>query len=921
MPPKAALHAGSAPGRDHFHRVPYTTTAMKKTLKVTVLATAIAAALPFQAQAAGLGGINVFSALGQPLRAEIELHATPEELGTMSAAVPSPEAFRRANLEYSSLMTDLQMKIERRGSNSVIRLSSSRVVNEPFVDVLVELRWAAGSLLREYTFLLDPVENMPAVAAASATSGTARATGGTRSPASASGDRHTVRRGETLHRIALAYLPPGAELEQMLIALLRENPDAFTDGNINRLRAGEALSIPDEIAVAAIPAEQARREVLAHKDEFEAYRNRVASAVAARAPSAEREGGRESAGRVEPRVQDVVRETASIDQVEVSGAPESSEPASAGGLGVRDAQNKPLSEEDLVVLRRELEEMRNRLSELEQTVADQRDIISIRDSMIARLQAAGVDTTQAESAAATPDAKPAETVPPPAPKPATEPKPESKPRPEKPKPAPAPPPPEPSLVDSLMGNPMVLGGGAAIIGLLALLGLRAARRRREEKAGEAFVAAAEQQEEDETLSVVSQPGGESVDTDSGSSVMDTDFSQTGLSAIDADEGVDPVAEADVYLAYGRDAQAEEILLDALKVDASRHAIYLKLLEVYVQRGDRRQFEVIATDLYARTGGTGPDWQKAAGMGRKLDPDNPLYGERDGNDAPAGLAAAGLAAAATGAATGAAAAASATEPRTVPLEETQIGLDHTDLSIPGYEDEAASEAPAGEPAPEDETRADLDFDLGSFGEPPAEETPAEAEPQELPVIDDGNALSFDLDLDEAEAPSESASQPEPEPATPADPADTLVPGLNDDFGAEGPIEEGTVMDLERTEFDANLLDFDLDLSPPAAEAPVAPPQGLDLTSIDLDLELPPQDETPAETAPAAPAQPSDDADPAAVPQFDAGDMQREMETKLELARAYEEMGDREGARELLEEVLKDGTPEQRTEAESMLERLA
>src|SRR5690606_34480688 len=118
-----------------FYRVLHTTTAMKKSLKLTVLATAIAAVMPFQANAAGLGGLNVFSALGQPLRAEIELHATPEELDSMSAFVPSPEAFRRANLEYSALMTELELKVERRGSRSVIRLSSSRVVNEPFVDV------------------------------------------------------------------------------------------------------------------------------------------------------------------------------------------------------------------------------------------------------------------------------------------------------------------------------------------------------------------------------------------------------------------------------------------------------------------------------------------------------------------------------------------------------------------------------------------------------------------------------------------------------------------------------------------------------------------------------------------------------------------------------------------------------------------
>jgi pilus assembly protein FimV len=118
-------------------------------------------------------------------------------------------------------------------------------------------------------------------------------------------------------------------------------------------------------------------------------------------------------------------------------------------------------------------------------------------------------------------------------------------------------------------------------------------------------------------------GGQSVNT-TDSSVIQTDFSQSGLSAIDADEGVDPVAEADVYMAYGRDAQAEEILLDALKTDPSRLAIYLKLLEIYAQRKSLKQFETTATDLYSRTGGDGTEWTKAAELGRKIDPENPLY---------------------------------------------------------------------------------------------------------------------------------------------------------------------------------------------------------------------------------------------------------------------------------------------------------
>ena len=104
----------------------------------------------------------------------------------------------------------------------------------------------------------------------------------------------------------------------------------------------------------------------------------------------------------------------------------------------------------------------------------------------------------------------------------------------------------------------------------------------------------------------------------------TDFSQAGPGSIDTD-AVDPVAEADVYMAYGRDVQAEEILVEARLKDPKRYAIHLKLLEIYSNRKDLKQFESLATDLYTDSGGVGADWEKAAAMGIKLDPGNPLFG--------------------------------------------------------------------------------------------------------------------------------------------------------------------------------------------------------------------------------------------------------------------------------------------------------
>ena len=110
--------------------------------------------------AAGLGRINVFSALGQPLRAEVEIAAAPDELDTMVARLASPDAFQRANIEYVGALATVRMSIERRtGRTAVVKIATDKPFSEPFVDMLVELNWAGGRLLREYTFLLDPAES------------------------------------------------------------------------------------------------------------------------------------------------------------------------------------------------------------------------------------------------------------------------------------------------------------------------------------------------------------------------------------------------------------------------------------------------------------------------------------------------------------------------------------------------------------------------------------------------------------------------------------------------------------------------------------------------------------------------------------------------------------------------------------------
>ena len=1041
-------------------------TAMKKTFKATLIAGAIAM-LPFGTQAAGLGGINVFSGLGQPLRAEIELKATPQELQTLSARIASADAFRQANVTYSSVMTGLQVSVESRGNRSVIRLVSDRPVNEPFLELLVELNWANGRMLREYTFLLDPIEAVrPAAAAVTSpvTAPSARAGTPPASSAAPSG-QYRVQRGDTLQGIANRHRVEGITLDQMLMALLRQNPAAFADNNINRLRAGAILTIPDQASAGSVAPAQARREVLAQAADFEAYRSRLAGTVAARPAVAEPTAERESVGEIVPRVEEPVRAEEPQDRVEVSGAPTTGDPTHLARLEAL--------EEELIARERSLDEANSRLAELEQSVRDMQRLIELRNESLALLQqqlaAGGAELPEGEALPAPRDLLPPEpaeepaaaqvaepsapaaaveapvavapsadvpaerpAAPPAVPPAPTAPEPVAAPEP-RPTTRPAPEPiPQPTFLQTALQDPMMLAGGGGILALLlAYAGLKVRRRRQAEEAGEPASGLTEFPSE--AQSVFGGKGGQSVDTGN-SSVLHTDFSQSGLSAIDADEGVDPVAEADVYMAYGRDAQAEEILLDALKADPSRSAIYLKLLEIYAQRNSLRQFESVATDLYSRTEGQGADWLKAAEMGRKLDPENPLYvlksavGEAVASgpvtEPGSSVQRSDSGTTATGAALGAAAVATGMESlapdrdkaieaddaavtsqlgdldftTSQPVEPSASQLKDTwtmpgDLARIGQAVDdgteadvarAVEEAAAGDVLEQSDSAVDfsvLDFDLGSDDSPQgeaeqaADSSAANAEFAETDgtSASGGDDLVLDLGIDHVSEPATVKSPVDSdslEPPVDASTESSVLAAVSDQFDPQsmnatvvgdemdlalaeqglddgalidrsgageadrmvtvssgddidltatmvgqaeaGDDDDSSVMDLEKTGFGNSLLDFDFDIESGTSDVGgEAPP--LDLSNIDLNLELP--DEGAAQTA-----IPQEFGVPTGDDIVPTAEVLQEVDTKLDLARAYEEMGDKEGARELIDEVLREGSPEQREAANRLLERL-
>ncbi|MCB1957808.1 MAG: LysM peptidoglycan-binding domain-containing protein, partial [Rhodocyclaceae bacterium] len=851
-------------------------------------------ALPLSLNAAGLGRINVLSALGQPLNAEIEVQANSDEISSMTAKMASPTVFQQANVPYAPVISLIRVAVEPRGGTAVLKLSSDRPVSEPFVDMVVELNWAAGKLIREYTFLLDPAvapskavsavatPEVPAAAqapaAARAPAQSARPAAPAQPRAAAPSDSYQVQRGDTLSKIANANKPQGVSLEQMLVALLRRNPEAFDGNNINRLKAGRILSIPSAGDAGAITPQEARREVVAQAADFNAYRSRLAETVRTQAPTDAGEAQQQSSGRIAPRVTEAPKPGDDArDQVRVSRTEMKGVEAAAGS----NQDRLRMLEEDLAARDRALDDANERLAELERNIAELQKLVELKSGSMAAAQASAEQATApAAQAPVVPAPAPAvkppaaeppapaakDAAPPPVPAPSVPVAASPAPAPSEPAPAPAeppkavepppppPPPPAPvsapapaplpepvstSFADELFGNPtLLMGAGAAILALIGGLAY-ASRRRKTNEAVSQLAMGAPSELSMGGGSVFGTSGGQSVDT--GSSVIQTDFSQSGMSAIDADEGVDPVAEADVYMAYGRDAQAEEILLDALKADPSRTAVHLKLLEIYAQRNSTAQFEATASELYSRTGGQGADWARAAEMGRGIDPDNPLYSATGGQ---AAAAAAAVAAAAVGESIKPTVAKVPAVEATPPSQDEMSALD---FGLPSESNEIKGSASQLK-----DTWA-MPGELSQFGESAESASDSGGISQSAT-----SALDFNLDLgdapEEAEAPRAEVPSFKLDMAPPTEgggmPAvaasdDTVelpsldLPDESSDSTIIAPVQEAQDEDLVLADASETTLEFDLDFAEDEGPTATAAPQPAYQSGTDTTVAIVPE----------------------------------------------------------------------------------
>jgi pilus assembly protein FimV len=903
--------------------------------------------LPATVLALGLGKLTVDSSLGQPLSAHVELTAAQkEELDSLAAKVADQSVYRDNNVQYPAALSRARVTIEQSANGPPqLKVTTQQAINDPYLDLIVEVNWATGRVVRNYTFLLDPpgasekqavAPTAAAIRAEAAPSRGARAERSAPSaagPSSGQGDTYTVRRGDTLSKIAKVYKPENVSLEQMLVALLRNNESAFDGKNMNRLRSGQILTVPPADQAAGVTQNEAVKVVRVQAADWRTYRDRVAAA----APATEAgQAGQAAGGKITTAVEDKAAPAQpGKDQLRVSR--EAGKGAGAGATQV----------EDLAAKDKALRDANSRIADLEKTLKDMQRAVELKSQTMAELQKqAEADKAKAAEAAksapkiatapsvappvvppvtsapSTTSPAPAAVVPPPAPvTPPAAAAPESKaagpaaPETKAPEtkaqeatPAKAPetkapatkaaaPTPkaskaEPSFFDDLFGNTPTWAIGAAVLGILALIaGLVAARRRTATKFEDSIISGTDIK----TNTVFGSTGGGVVNT--GDNSLASDFSREGLGNIDTDE-VDPIAEAEVYLAYGRDAQAEEILKEALKKDAQRQEIYLKLLEIHAQHNKPSAFETVASELYSVSGGQGEVWQKAVALGRQLDPSNPMFTEAG--------SAADFAAAATGA-------------------DTERGADE----------------PAAEPGP-----APASAQVYSM--------PPDLKPEPKP----GRDLEFSLDDDISLSPTSGMA---PEPKTPAailagaaqevakstrGAADTVVAK-----GTSAPMAGATALAKDGEALSAQTRDtvsfepesipkFDLDFNLDEASRPGPTMSPIPTHAAPQPVAPKPAPE-PALAAVAAGAPAPQLTRPAAAIELDkldlAFDPQRstfedptpsvldgqwhDAATKLDLAKAYQEMGDVEGAREILQEVLHEGDDQQKSEAQGLLSKLA
>ena len=583
------------------------------------------------AWALSLGKATVQSGLGQGLRAEVEVNiATDAEADSLAADIASAQAYADSNLDMSPALKGLKVSLERRTvGSSVIRIVGEQPINEPVLQVLLDVRWSTGKMVRGFALFIDPPviqekiktesgslvgatpavvlvpEKIPPVVPVAAAEATvAKAEAAQTAPAAEPqpiGNTPVTRRstivqkGDTARQIAARLRTENLTAEQLMLALLRANPDAFVAQNINRLKAGAQLTLEPLPDAQALSANEAAREVARQAAAWRKWLNT--------AKSAKNDEGRSTNQKVGP-------------------APGTAAATGQAELKLGAAKEKDKAEAEKLAAEMQAKEDSERKAELA------KNIEALKEAAAKTSEAVGSDSAAVpageESAPPKPETVPAVEAKVPAPAPV---------------PVPAPEAPWEQALETVKSLDTLTLAGAGALALLLLAWLIVRRRASATSDNDAppsnevppSVPAHEHAGDDAQPSLGSREptlaaGFEESTLAAQNAALPASppsvlFAQSQLQPSDS---LDAVAEADVYLAYGRDAQAEEILREALSVTPNKVELHQKLLDIFVLRGDAEGFAQIAKTMSTYLDSQGPQWLKVCELGALLDGNNPLY---------------------------------------------------------------------------------------------------------------------------------------------------------------------------------------------------------------------------------------------------------------------------------------------------------
>jgi pilus assembly protein FimV len=901
---------------------------------------------PASAYPLGIGEIKLHSALNQNLDAEISLMLSGgERISDVKVSLAPPDKFDERGVPWSYFLSSISFEPSVRPDGSaVIKVRSREALKEPILDLLLQVTWPKGTSYRQFSLMVDPpaayvqpvvpVTRVPEALASAPTipAPTVPRTPSTyipepraEAPDSVAGEPKPVvrrvpkddivkgvygptRRNDTLWAIAeKASRPYKVSVEQMMIAIYQANPKAFYKDNVNALQARVKLKIPEREAVVKLSRQEALAEFNRQR---EAWKNRsqpvsteVAEAVQKKETPSEKPI--ENQLTLAAPAEATVAEKAIITPGQEQNAAKSE--AGKAEVGAGDSKAS--------------EEMQERMAALEQQLAKMQAILAIKEQQLAVLQnqvqqvpktpaAAPAQTSPAESAAvpvqqaqpspaavAQPTAGEGQSAKPEAPAIAQEqpvqppqpaPKAEAAAKPpvaKKPanRPAPAPEPVEEPLPLELIG----FGGAGA--GVMALLGFFWWRRRKmaseaslntESMFSPSIIYKAPESESTFSVPLVNENTAYDVNPVGESSFL-SEFTPSDFDAFDSDQGeIDPISEADVYLAYGRYQQAEELMRTAIASHPDRDECKLKLLEIYYAAENKAGFEAFAKEL--SEAGKNRDsvfWEKVSEMGREICPDSELFSLQS---APLSSADSPV----------------DNQPEPVSLAKQDVPEQNdfdmpfdTDFDLAGFDTSLAenNEPPQASAPVADQDFTDLELEGFSLGQAAEQDEPR-------------NNASIDFDLDKL---GDFAGESEVLESR-AESADLQFPTDSKEFDFESLDFDTEFNAAEKTKEDEETLALD-QFSPTTESADDK--QGIALGddfNFDFDFSTVGSDE-------------SED-DPIEVTGFgDLTDMD-ELETKLDLARAYRDMGDNESARDIVSEVLEKGSAEQKKLAQVLLDEL-